>query len=98
MDEITRLQSDLSQLAKRVDDMTLRLAIVENEQKYFDEKISDLKVLIIEKNQELRDALAENAKDAAEAIGRWNKIGFWLITLVGGYLVIQVLGLLRNAV
>lgn len=86
MDEVSRLASNVQQLTQRVDDMSLRLALVEKEQLYVDEKISDLKVLIIEKNQELRNEL-----------GKWNKIGVWLITLVGGWFIIQTLGLIQNA-
>lgn len=86
MDEVSRLANNVQQLTQRVDDMSLRLALVEKEQLYVDEKISDLKVLIIEKNQELRNEL-----------GKWNKIGVWLITLVGGWFIIQALGLIQAA-
>lgn len=65
MDEITRLTSDVTQLTRRVDDFSMRLAVVEVQVKNFDEKLDDIKAVI----------------------ERWNKIGFWLITLVGGLII-----------
>lgn len=98
MDEVTRLQSDMSQLTKRVDDMTLRLALVENEQKYVDEKISDIKVLIIEKNQDLRDEFARDIKTLTAVVDRGNaqqsKFAFWFVTVVGGVLILALLNLI----
>lgn len=69
MDELTRLASDLSQLTRRVDDFSMRLAVVEANQRNFDEKLDDIKA----------------------AIERWNKLGFWLLTLVGGGLILAFL-------
>lgn len=43
MDELTRLQSDVTQLTKRVDDFSMRLAVVEITQKGFDEKLDEIK-------------------------------------------------------
>lgn len=69
MDELARLASDLSQLTKRVDDFSMRLAVVETQQKNFDEKLDAIKA----------------------AIERWNRLGFWLLTLVGGALLMAFL-------
>lgn len=94
MDEITRVASDITQLTKRVDDMTLRLALVENEQKYVDEKISDIKVLIIEKNNDLREDFGKEMKPINEFVAQQRALGFWLVTLIGGSLLLAVLNLI----
>jgi CHASE3 domain sensor protein len=108
VDEITRLASDVGQLTKRVDDMTLRLAIVENEQKYVDEKIADIKVLIIEKNQDLRTDFTRDlttiktAVDTVSAtvnsnIANQGRYAFWFITVVGGTLLVSLLNLIMKS-
>ena len=42
MDEITRLQSDQSQLTKRVDDMSLRLAVVETKHNAIEVRLAQM--------------------------------------------------------
>ncbi len=69
MDEINRLASDVTQLTRRLDDFSMRLAVVETRNSALEEKIDELK----------------------EVIQNWNKIGFWLTTLVGGSLILAIL-------
>ena len=94
MEQNERMASDLAQTIKRVDDMTLRLALAEKEIQRFDEKISDVKLLIVEKVNDLRADMIEGQKLMQKSVDRWNQIGFWLITLVGGALIIAVLNLI----
>lgn len=69
MDEIGRIQSDISQLTRRVDDFSMRLAVVETQSKNFDEKLDMIR----------------------ESIEKWNRIGFWLVTVVVGGLIAAIL-------
>lgn len=82
MEEMERMRSDISQLTRRVDDFSLRLAVVEATTKGFDEKLDGLKELMTEKMTGMQ-----------RAIDGWNKLGFWLLTTVGGAVVLGVLGL-----
>ncbi len=93
MDQNERVASDLAQTIKRVDDMSLRLALAEKEIQRFDEKISDVKLLIVEKVNDLRDDMTTGQAILQSSVNRWNQIGFWLITLVGGAIIIAVLNL-----
>ena len=77
MEEMERMRSDISQLTKRVDDFSLRLAIVETERDGFNDKIDALKELI-----ELKLSTIKSSVDG------WNKIGFWLLTTFGGAIVV----------
>lgn len=43
MDEVTRLASDVTQLTRRLDDFSMRLAVVEVQNKNFDEKLDEIK-------------------------------------------------------
>ena len=97
MEQNERMASDLAQTIKRVDDMSLRLALAEKEIQRFDEKISDVKLLIVEKINDLRDDTNAAQTRLQKAIDRWNQIGYWLITLVGGWLALQILGLVQGA-
>lgn len=83
MDEMARLQASMDQLTKRVDDHAFRLAIVEQERKGFDDKLDALRELL-----ELKLGLVQRSVDG------WNKIGFWLLTTVGGVLIVAVLGVI----
>lgn len=69
MDEVTRLASDVTQLTRRVDDFSMRLAVVETQVKNYD----------------------DHFKRIEKALDRWNTIGFWLVTLVGGSLILAFL-------
>lgn len=42
MDELTRLASDVSQLTRRVDDLSYRVAVMETQGKHIDEKLGQL--------------------------------------------------------
>lgn len=46
MDMTERLAADVSQLTKRVDDLSMRLAVVEVQQKNIDKKIEEIKQTI----------------------------------------------------
>ncbi len=83
MEEMERIRSDITQLTRRVDDFSLRLAVVEASTKGFDEKLDALKELLTEKMSGMQ-----------RSIDGWNKIGFWLVTTVGGAIVLGVLGLI----
>lgn len=50
----------------------MRVALVENNQEHLDEKMAELKTLIIEKHTEVRDS-----------IKAWNRIGMWLLAAFG---------------
>jgi hypothetical protein len=69
LDEMTRLASDLSQLTRRVDDFSMRLAVVETHHENFNEKLDDIK----------------------RAIEKWNRVGYWLVTIIGGSLILALL-------
>lgn len=85
MDDITRMQSDIGQLTHRVDDISLRLAVVETTPKRVEERFSDLKELIEVKltNQQ-------------RAIDRWNQIGFWLLATIGAIIITAVVSWVIN--
>jgi hypothetical protein len=83
MEELTRMQQSIDQLTKRVDDHAFRLAIVENERKGLDDKLDALRELL-----ELKLGIVQKSVDG------WNKIGFWLLTTVGGVLIVSVLGVI----
>ncbi len=80
MEEMERMRSDISQLTRRVDDFSLRLATVEAQTKGFDDKLDTLKELIEVKLGTMKSS-----------IDGWNKIGFWLLTLCGGAIIIAIL-------
>ena len=82
MEEMERLRSDMSQLTRRIDDFSLRLAVVEQERKGIEDKIDSLR--------ELFDIKLGSVQRSVDG---WNKIGFWLLTTVGGAVIIAVLGL-----
>jgi hypothetical protein len=69
MDEVTRLGTDVNQLTRRLDDYSMRLAIVETEVKNFDEKFARIEA----------------------AIEKWNRTGYWLMTVVIGSMLLAVL-------
>jgi len=83
MEEMERMRSDISQLTRRVDDFSLRLATVEAQNKSFDDKLDALKELIEVKLGSMKSS-----------IDGWNKLGFWLLTIVGGGIIIAVLNFL----
>ena len=64
-----RMRSDMSQLTKRVDDFSLRLAVVEATTRGFDEKLDALKELV--------EVKLGNMKSSIDG---WNKIGTILLT------------------
>lgn len=68
-----RMRSDITQLTRRVDDFTLRLAVMETTTKNFDDKLDGLRELI-----ELK---LTNMKSSIDG---WNRLGFWLLTTVAG--------------
>ena len=82
MDEVTRMQASVDQLTKRVDDFSFRLAVVETERKGVESKIDALR--------ELFDIKLDGVQKSVDG---WNKIGFWLLTTVGGTVILAVLGL-----
>lgn len=77
------MQQSIDQLTKRVDDHAFRLAIVENDRKGLDDKLDALRELL-----ELKLGVVQRSVDG------WNKIGFWLLTTVGGVLIVSVLGVI----
>lgn len=77
MEENERMRNDIAQLTKRVDDFSLRLAVVETERKHFDEKLDALKELLSEKMGGMQ-----------RSIEGLNKIGFWLLTTFGGAIIV----------
>jgi hypothetical protein len=79
MEEMERIRSDLSQLTHRVDDLSLRLAVVEATTKGFDEKLDGLKELL-----EVKLSTVKSSIDG------WNRIGFWLLTVTGGAIIIAI--------
>ncbi len=79
MEEMQRMQSDISQLTRRVDDFSLRLATVEANTKGFDDKLDTLKELIEVKLTTMKSS-----------IDGWNKIGFWLLTTFCGAIIVGV--------
>ena len=81
MEEMERMRSDISQLTKRVDDFSLRLAVVETERKLFDEKFDGL-----------RELFAEKMGTMQKSIDGWNKTGFWLLTAFCGAIIVGVVG------
>ena len=83
MDEQARMQQSIDQLTKRVDDHAFRLAIVEKERQGFDEKLDGLREVL-----ELKLGMVQRSVDG------WNRIGFWLLTTVGGVLIVSVLGVI----
>jgi hypothetical protein len=83
MEEMERMRSDLSQLTHRVDDFSLRLAVVEATTKGFDEKLDALKELL-----EVKLSTVKSSIDG------WNKIGFWLLTIAGGGVIVAVVNFL----
>ena len=83
MEEMERMRSDISQLTKRVDDFSLRLATVEVTTKGFDDKLDTLKELIEVKLTTMKSS-----------IDGWNKIGFWLLTVAGGGIIIAIINFL----
>ena len=83
MDDMARMQSNMDQLTKRVDDHAFRLAIVESQRQGIEEKIDGLR--------ELFDLKLGGVQKSVDG---WNKIGFWLLTTVGGVLIISVLGVI----
>lgn len=83
MEELTRMQQSIDQLTKRVDDHAFRLAIVENERKGLEDKLDALRELF-----ELKLGFFQKSVDG------WNRIGFWLLTTVGGVLIVAVLGVI----
>lgn len=78
-----RMRSDISQLTRRVDDFSLRLATVEATTKGFDDKLDTLKELIEVKLTTMKSS-----------IDGWNKIGFWLLTICGGGIIIAIINFL----
>lgn len=74
-----RIRSDLSQLTRRIDDFSLRLAVVEAERDGFNDKLDSMKELLTEKMGGMQRAL-----------DNWNKVGFWLLTTFGGAIVTAV--------
>lgn len=94
MEPFERIASDLAQTTKRVDDVTFRLALAEKEIQRFDEKISDVKLLIVEKHNDLREDFLRGQAGMQKSIDSWNRVGYWLITLVGGVLVLALLSLI----
>lgn len=94
MEEISRMANDINILAKRVDDVSMRLAMVEKEQTFVDERIADVKILIIEKNNDLRKDFEREMIPVKNFITRQSNLGFWLITLVAGSLIIALLNLI----
>jgi hypothetical protein len=80
MDEMERMRSDITQLTRRVDDFTLRLAVIEAATKSFDDKLDGLRELI-----ELK---LTNMNSSIEG---WNRLGFWLLTAIGGSVVAAVI-------
>ncbi len=79
MEEMERMRSDITQLTRRVDDFSMRLAVVETERKLFDEKLDSL-----------RDLFSEKMGNMQKTIEGWNKIGFWLLTTFCGAIIIGV--------
>lgn len=79
MEENERMRSDISQLTRRVDDFSLRLATVEAQNKGFDDKLDTLKELIEVKLSTMKSS-----------IDGWNKIGFWLLTTFCGAIIVGV--------
>jgi hypothetical protein len=85
MEEMERMRSDISQLTKRVDDFSLRLATVEVQTKGFDDKLDSLKELIDLKLSTLKSS-----------IDGWNRIGFWLLAAFGGAVITGVVGFMLS--
>jgi hypothetical protein len=85
MEEMERMRSDISQLTKRVDDFSLRLATVEVQTKGFDDKLDSLKELLDLKLSTLKSS-----------IDGWNRIGFWLLTAIGGAVIAGVVGFMLS--
>ncbi len=69
MDEMARLASDVNQLTRRLDDFSMRLAVVETQIKNFDEKFDRIE----------------------KAIEKWNRTGYWLMTLILGSVILALL-------
>lgn len=82
MDEMTRMQTSIDQITKRVDDFSFRLAAVENDRKSIDQKLDSMSQIF-----ELKMGSIQRSVDG------WNKIGFWLLTTVGGAVIMGVLAL-----
>ena len=83
MDEMTRMQASIDQITKRVDDFSFRLASVENDRKSIDQKLDSMGQIF-----ELKMTAIQRSVDG------WNKIGFWLLTTVGGAIIMGVLALI----
>ena len=77
MEEMERMRSDVTQLTRRIDDFSLRLAVVESERKGIDEKLDN-----IEKVFNLQ------MSGVQKSIDKWNQFGFWLLTAFGGSLIL----------
>lgn len=86
MDETARLAANQQTLTQRVDDLSYRVAAAEIELKHTEGRIADLKVLIIEKNNDLRQSL----KALEDSIG---KAVWWVVTLVGGAIILALLNI-----
>lgn len=77
---MTRMQAGIDQITKRVDDFSFRLAAVENDRKSIDQKLDSMSQIF-----ELKMSAVQRSVDG------WNKIGFWLLTTVGGAVILAVL-------
>lgn len=79
MDEITRLQTSMDQLTRRVDDHAFRLAAVEASDQRFLDKLDSIRELFDLQFKALRQSM-----DA------WNRIGFWLLTTTAGAIIVAI--------
>lgn len=75
----TRAQLDISQLTHRIDDISLRVAVIENSAKLVDARFQDLRELIEVK-----------LNNQQKAIDRWNQIGMGLLIAIGGTLLAAI--------
>jgi hypothetical protein len=82
MDEMERMRSDVTQLTRRIDDFSLRLAVVEHERKGIDEKLDGIREVFDLKMTALKSS-----------VDGWNRIGFWLLTTVGSTVILAVMAL-----
>lgn len=80
-----RMRSDITQLTRRVDDFSLRLAVVEAQREGFDEKIDALKELLTERMSVMQ-----------RSVDGWTKMGRWLLTTVGGAILVGIVAFMMR--
>jgi hypothetical protein len=73
--------TEMEHLTRRVEDHERRIGSLEAERRHVDAKFDSLEELI-----NVRFTYMQASIDG------WNKIGFWLLTAVGGPLIVAVVG------